>query len=96
MSAAKRISFGGSAAATAASVGAAATLESRLAPLAPTTLEIRDDGALHVDRTAGGIAGTEDFVVSAREIRAGCLRQAVFMPHEARPQFETGACLPAG
>ena len=63
MSAGQRIPLGGSAAAAAASVGAAATLESRLAPLAPTTLEIRDDGALHVGH-AGAAGGAGHFSVT--------------------------------
>ncbi len=41
----------------------AATLQARLAPLAPTTLEIRDDGAQHVGH-AGAAGGAGHFSVT--------------------------------
>jgi BolA family transcriptional regulator, general stress-responsive regulator len=41
----------------------AATLEMRLAPLAPRVLEIRDDGALHVGH-AGAAGGAGHFSVT--------------------------------
>ena len=41
----------------------AATLETRLQPLAPTMLEIRDDGAQHVGH-AGAAGGAGHFCVS--------------------------------
>ena len=41
----------------------AATLEARLAPLAPTRIEIRDDSALHVGH-AGAAGGAGHFSVT--------------------------------